>query len=95
MIVVRGVNVYPGAVEEIIRAMAGVAEYQMRVSTSQALTELNLLIEATEECADVPGLLERLEKTFQTQFALRIPVASVPAGTLPRFEMKARRWVRS
>jgi hypothetical protein len=28
-------------------------------------------------------------------FALRIPVVLVPSGNLPRFEMKANRWVRS
>lgn len=94
MIVVRGVNVYPGAVEEIIRATEGVQEYQARVSAVHALTELSLLIEPRPDCADVPALLARLEKSFQTQFALRVPVTAVPCGTLPRFEMKARRWVR-
>ena len=94
MIVVRGVNVYPGAVEEIIRTAAGVLEYQARVNTVHSLTELSLLIEPRSDCADVPGLIARLEKSFQTQFALRVPVTAVPSGTLPRFEMKARRWVR-
>ncbi len=95
MLVVRGVNVYPSAVEEIIRATEGVQEYQMRVSTVQALTELSLQIEPKLECADVAGLVERLEKSFQTNLALRIPVTKAPMGSLPRFEMKARRWVRS
>jgi hypothetical protein len=26
-------------------------------------------------------------------FPLRIPVSVLPAGSLPRFEMKAKRWV--
>ena len=42
MIVVRGVNVYPGAIEEILHRQSGVAEYQVRVATRAALTELNL-----------------------------------------------------
>jgi len=95
MIVVRGVNVYPSAVEEIIRAAADVLEYQVRVSTENSLTELSLFIEPKADCGDVTGLVSRLEKSFQTQFALRVPVAAVPTGSLPRFEMKARRWVRS
>jgi phenylacetate-CoA ligase len=94
MIVVRGVNVYPSAIEEIIRATNSVAEYQVRVNTSQALTELSLQIEPKPDCADVPGLVASLEKSFQTQFALRIEVTAVPGGTLPRYEMKSRRWVR-
>jgi len=36
-----------------------------------------------------------LETALQTAFNLRIPVTVVPQGSLPRFEMKAQRWVRS
>jgi phenylacetate-coenzyme A ligase PaaK-like adenylate-forming protein len=36
----------------------------------------------------------RLEKEFQLTFNLRISVEMVAPGTLPRFEMKARRWIR-
>jgi len=72
----------------------GVLEYQVQVSTVQALTQLSLLIELNPECGDGPDLVGRLEKSFQTQFALRIPVTLAPGGTLPRFEMKAKRWVR-
>ncbi len=95
MIVVRGVNIYPGAVEEIIRATDSVAEYQVQVSTARALTELSLRIEPRPECADVAALVAGLEKKFQANFALRVPVSAVPPGTLPRFEMKAKRWVRN
>jgi hypothetical protein len=35
-----------------------------------------------------------LEKRFQASFSLRVPVTAVPPGTLPRFEMKAKRWIR-
>jgi len=94
MIVVRGVNVYPNAVEEIINAAQGVAEYQVRVNTSQALAELSVQIEPAPDCADVAGLIAKLEKQFQTQFALRVPVTKVPPGALPRFEMKSKRWTR-
>jgi len=94
MIVVRGVNIYPGAVEEIIRATNSVSEYQVQVSTVRALTELSLQIEPHPECKDVPALVAGLEKRFQASFALRVPVSAVPPGTLPRFEMKAKRWVR-
>jgi phenylacetate-CoA ligase len=37
--------------------------------------------------------VRELEQRLQTAFNLRIPVALAPAGTLPRFEMKAKRWV--
>ena len=92
MLFVRGVNIYPGAVEEIIRTTGEVAEFRVRVSTRQALAELRVEIEAATGCGDVAGLVARLEKEFQRQFALRVPVTAVKE--LPRFEMKAKRWVR-
>jgi phenylacetate-CoA ligase len=92
MIVIRGVNVYPSAVEEIVRSQPGVAEYQVEVSTKQTLPELSLQIEPAADCANVAELVRRLELAFETALALRVPVTLVPAGTLPRFEMKGRRW---
>jgi len=95
MVVVRGVNVYPSAVEEIIRAQSGVAEYQVQVSTHEALTELKLSIEPRPDEADPSALAVALENALQVALNLRVPVTTVPPGSLPRFEMKSRRWVRS
>jgi phenylacetate-CoA ligase len=94
MLVVRGVNLFPGAVEELIRAADGVSEYRVRVNTERALAELSVQIEPGPDCRDAAALAAQLEKSFQTQFALRVPVTAVAPGELPRFEMKARRWVR-
>jgi phenylacetate-CoA ligase len=94
MIIVRGVNVYPSAFDEILRANESVAEYQVRVSETESLLEISIEVEPRPGCTDVDALVNRLVKTFETSFALRIPVSAVPAGSLPRFEMKARRWVR-
>jgi phenylacetate-CoA ligase len=94
MLVIRGVNVFPSAVEEIVRACGGVAEYRASVSASKALTELSLEIEPKPDCRDVAALLRQLEKDFETAFALRVPITTVPFGTLPRFEMKGQRWVK-
>ncbi len=93
MVVVRGVNVYPSAVDEVVRRCGGVAEYRVRLRTAHALTEMEVEVEPVraEAGADVR---ERLLKEFHLAFSLRVPVAVVEAGTLPRFEMKARRWVR-
>jgi phenylacetate-CoA ligase len=92
MVVVRGVNVYPSAVEEIVQACGGIAEYQVRVTSKGALTELSLQIEPGPKCADVAGLVRKLENSFETALALRVAITLAPLGTLPRFEMKAKRW---
>ena len=91
MVVVRGVNLYPSAIEEILRACDGVAEYRVEIRTDRALSELNIQVEPSH---DDHGLVHRLESALRDTLALRIPVSLVPRGSLPRFEMKAQRWVR-
>jgi phenylacetate-CoA ligase len=95
MVVVRGVNVYPSAVEEIVRGNGGVAEYRVLLESHASLAELRLEIEVTPDGSNPDQVARGLQKSLQNAFALRIPVAVVPAGHLPRFEMKARRWVRN
>ena len=93
MVVVRGVNVYPSAVEDILRA-CGVVEYRVEVRAHRTLPELNILVELPLPNEDARGLAHRLEAALSSALALRIPVSCVPGGTLTRFEMKALRWVR-
>ena len=94
MVVVRGVNVYPGTVEDVVRKVSGIAEYQVRISTERSLVELHLDAEPEPDHAADPDLVHRLETALRDALALRIPVKLVEPGTLPRFEMKAKRWVR-
>jgi phenylacetate-CoA ligase len=94
MVIVRGVNVFPSAIEDIILASGEVAEYQVTVNNARSLTALSVQIEPSLICPDPAALASRLEKSFEDAFALRVPVKSVPTGTLPRFEMKAKRWVK-
>lgn len=86
MVIVRGVNIFPSAVDAVIRRFDGVAEYQVEVRRDRALIELRVLIEGT------PALARRVQTALRDAFSLRIPVAAVGRGTLPRFEMKAKRW---
>lgn len=95
MVIVRGVNIYPTAIERILRGCGDLGEYQVKVNRAGALTELTVLIEPAGACQDVPRLVANARKRLENAFALRIPVEAVPRGTLPRFEMKAKRWVLS
>jgi len=94
MVIVRGVNVYPRAVEEVIRSVGGVAEYQANITQQGALTELQLTIEPEAACVNPGALTAKIQAAMETTLTLRVPVAVVQPGTLPRFEMKARRWLR-
>src|SRR5215470_135699 len=94
MVVVRGVNVYPSAVDEIVRGHNDVVEYQVELSVDRAMPEISLQIEPSPRCRDVAGLVRELERSFETALALRVPITTVPSGTLPRYEMKSRRWIK-
>jgi len=93
MLVVRGVNVYPSAVENILRGFDAVGEYRVEIQNHRTLPELSIQVEAAAGHAHDATLTHRLEAALTNAFALRIPVSIVPPGSLPRFEMKARRWV--
>jgi phenylacetate-CoA ligase len=94
MVVVRGVNVYPSLVEEIVRADPDVAEYRVQLDCRNAMTELSLEVETLATSPGLRSLPRRLEQSLQTALHLRIPVTVLPPGSLPRFEMKAQRWVK-
>ncbi|MDP1569317.1 MAG: AMP-binding protein [Vicinamibacterales bacterium] len=86
LLVVRGINIYPSAIEAIVREF-DVQEFRIVRRRRHAMDDL--LIEV-ESAADVPA---RLAGAFRQRLGLRLDTAAVPAGSLPRFEMKARRVV--
>jgi phenylacetate-CoA ligase len=90
LIHVRGNNVYPGALEAVIRGFAEVAEYRAVVDHSGALAELHIEVEP-RSAADGPALAERVGRAIRDQLLFRPEVTAVPPGTLPRYEMKAQR----
>jgi phenylacetate-CoA ligase len=94
MVVIRGVNVYPTLIEELLGACPEVAEYRVRIDCRRAMAELCLEVETAPGSPTPPSLQSRLEQSLQAALNLRVPVVLVPPGSLPRFEMKARRWVR-
>jgi phenylacetate-CoA ligase len=94
MKVIRGTNVYPRAVEAIVRRYDRVDEFQIRLFTSEGIRdEIEVLVEGVggEDIGDLlPELATRLSEAHE---GLRIPVRQAEAGSLPRFELKARRLV--
>lgn len=89
MIIVRGVNLYPSAIEQVIRETEGIAEFLVHLRRDSTMDDLTLHIEPMPETdgnATAKLLAERLEQAF----ALRINVEV--KDSLPRYEMKAHRW---
>jgi phenylacetate-CoA ligase len=89
MVIVRGVNLYPAAVDAVVRTVAGVREYQVEVDQRSTLPEIIVRFESAQPELDPTTELAR---HLRAAFQMRIEVRKVPPGTLPVFEMKARRW---
>ena len=89
MVVIRGVNLFPAAVEEVIRRRPEISEYRVEIRDVGALREMEIRIESSLGEAGA----RQLERELHAAFSLRIPVSPAPPGTLPRFEMKSRRWI--
>jgi phenylacetate-CoA ligase len=94
MVVVRGVNLYPSAVEAVVRQFPAVVEYRVLLTTRNALREAVVEIEPLSDGTDAEALRAALESCLRATFHLRLPVVLVPSGFLPRSEFKANRWVK-
>lgn len=97
MVVIRGVNLYPSAIDRVVRSFAEVSEYRVDVWTERGMKEARVAVEpASAVGGDGEGggedLARRVADALRTGFQLRIPV--VVERDLPRFELKARRWHR-
>lgn len=96
MKVVRGTNVYPRTVEEIVRELDAVEEFQIYLwRADDVRDEISVRIEVGESQADDwEGLARKLEAALaDAHEGLRFNVERVPTGSLPRFELKAKRVV--
>lgn len=95
MIVVRGVNVFPSAIENVMREFNEIEEFKIETFIREELREIKLTVEPRTDCESVTGLDERVVRRFRERLGLRPYVEMVSCGTLPRFELKARRFFKS
>jgi len=94
MIVVRGTNLYPGALDAVMGRFAEVAEYRAEIGERGGMVELQVVVEPAADAGDAAALCARVERALRDAWNLRIPVRAAAPGELPRFDLKARRWVR-
>ena len=85
MLIVRGVNVYPSALANILHRFPEVSEYRVIVTREGPMDEIALLVECP------PQLKAVIAEELHIALNLRVPIETVEPGTLPRFELKARR----
>jgi phenylacetate-CoA ligase len=87
MLIVRGVNVYPSALANILHRFPEVTEYRVIVTKNGPLDEIALQVECPA------ALVATIQEEMRLALNLRVPIEAVELGTLPRFELKARRVV--
>ena len=90
MIVVRGINVYPSAIENLVREIPEIVEFRAVVHRGGEMARLRLEIEVSGDSgADVARALTAL---LHRRLHLTTEVEPVAVGSLPRYELKARRF---
>jgi len=87
MLVIRGVNVFPSSVEQMLHSFPEVVEYRITAFKSGQLDALRVEV---EDRLDQP---ERIARELQVRLGLAVDVRCVPLGSLPRFEGKGRRFL--
>ncbi len=90
MVTVRGVNVYPSAVENIVRAHEAIEEYEAHVRTEREMADLVLLVEVRD--GDPVAAAKAVEDDVHDRLQLRPRVEVVESGSLPRYELKSKRF---
>ena len=91
MLIVRGVNVFPSVIEGIVRQFSAVDEFLIEVYKRIEMDEVRLLVEIDGAPAQT---VQDIKERLRAQLGIRIEVVPVPAKSLPRYELKAKRVVR-
>jgi phenylacetate-CoA ligase len=92
MKVIRGTNVYPRAVEAIVRRVADVEEFQVRLYTADGIRdEIEVQVELSSDEDGDAVLAELGRQLAEAHEGLRFGVVRAEPGSLPRFELKAKR----
>ena len=87
MMVIRGVNVFPSSIEQILRSFPEIIEYRL---TAHKVGAMDALMVEIEDRLEDP---ERVADELRLRIGLRIEVRTVPLGSLPRFEAKGKRFI--
>jgi phenylacetate-CoA ligase len=91
MLNIRGVTLFPSAIEQVIRSFPELGEeFKIVVEQRRDLDELTLVVEARDG-AQEEDLQGRLVGAFRAELEVRPVVEFQPYGTLPKTEFKAKR----
>jgi len=95
MITVRGNNVFPSSIEGVLREFDQIREFQIVLSTRRAMQHITIRIEPTPDGQrQGDELAVAVSRSVQDRLNFQATVELVPLNSLPRFELKGRRFIR-
>ncbi|HVS06317.1 MAG TPA: phenylacetate--CoA ligase family protein [Candidatus Dormibacteraeota bacterium] len=89
MFTVRGVNLYPSQVEDLVRRHPVIGEFCIEVRSVRGMEEVTILCECDGN--DGEAVVARLANDLRLALGARIECRQVAAGSLPRSDLKSRR----
>ncbi|MEO9330584.1 phenylacetate--CoA ligase family protein [Gordonia aurantiaca] len=100
MLVIRGANIYPSAIENVLREFPELdGEFRINVFRTGTMDEISVDVERSPDDAGAgvtlrdDALIDRVQALLKSRIGIRIPVALVPVGTFEPTTFKARRVV--
>lgn len=92
MVTIRGVNVYPTAVENLIGEVTGLSNhYELHITRQDGMDRMLVKVEATHEADYLQGPQEALVRHIRSHLGVRLEVEVFPPETLPRYQLKTKR----
>jgi phenylacetate-CoA ligase len=91
MIKIKGVNIYPGQIEDLLKETPGASsEYQICLTRQEGRDQMLLTVEG-ESGVDLTMLPGVIGSQFKHKVGVSVEVQVVPIGMLPRSEKKSKR----
>jgi phenylacetate-CoA ligase len=94
MLIVRGVNVFPSAIREIVgnyaSSVTGVISIRPQVAGVKQPAPLRILVELMESSSQSPNLASAIENDIRARLLVTTKIELVALGSLPRSEYKSR-----
>lgn len=101
MLIIKGVNLFPSAVEDVLRGLDFLGnEYQIIVDedvvdrNTGGLQAIKLRVEYDPQVVDAAAAADKAGRAIRERLLVKALVETVPLGTLPRTETKAQRLIR-
>ncbi|MFN0025597.1 MAG: phenylacetate--CoA ligase family protein [Acidimicrobiales bacterium] len=92
MVTIRGTNVYPTAVENLIGGVDGLSNhYELHIARPATFDEMTVKVEAATAGANHGALATQLDEHFRRNLGVRLGVEILQPGSLPRYELKTKR----